>query len=285
MPWLFVAPLVIVVLAVFAFPIASLIRYSFQQVGSGDVPSEWVGLQNYELVKDDDLYWRALTNNLRFLLCVPVMIAIAAITSALLHDRVRGWRVYRFLVFLPYVLAIPVVGIVFGYLFKLNGLVNSALETVGLGSLTQDWLGSSDRAIYAIMFVIVWKELGFGIIVFLARLSTVGDELYDAARVDGAGWWSVFRHVTIPALVPAIVFFAVVETITMLSWVFAYVYVMTTGGPGNSTVVTEFYIYQKVFFNNNIGIGAAAAVSLLALVAALIVTRLWALRRFDEEAT
>ena len=95
----------------------------------------------------------------------------------------------------------------------------------------------------------------------------------------------MFRHVTIPALVPAIVFFAVVETITMLSWVFAYVYVMTTGGPGNSTVVTEFYIYQKVFFNNNIGIGAAAAVSLLALVAALIVTRLWALRRFDEEAT
>ena len=150
----------------------------------------------------------------------------------------RGWRVYRFCVFLPYVLAIPVVGIVFGYLFKLNGLVNSALETVGLGGLTQDWLGSSARAIYAIMFVIVWKELGFGIIVFLARLSSVGDELYDAARVDGAGWWSVFRHVTLPALVPAIVFFAVVETITMLSWVFAYVYVMTTGGPGNSTVVS-----------------------------------------------
>ena len=182
-------------------------------------------------------------------------------------------------------LAIPVVGIVFGYLFKLNGLVNSALETVGLGAVTQDWLGSSDRAIYTIMFVIVWKELGFGIIVFLARLSSVGDELYDAARVDGAGWWQVFRHVTLPSLVPAIVFFTVVETITMLSWVFAYVYVMTTGGPGNSTVVTEFYIYQKTFFNNNIGIGAAAAVSVLALVAALIVTRIWALRRFDEEAT
>ena len=90
-----------------------------------------------------------------------------------------------------------------------------------------------------IMFVIVWKELGFGIIVFLARLSSVGEELYEAARVDGAGWWSVFRHVTLPALVPAIVFFAVVETITMLSWVFAYMYVMTTGGPGNSTVVTR----------------------------------------------
>src|SRR4029079_3753700 len=128
-------------------------------------------------------------------------------------------------------------------------------------------------------------ELGFGIMIFLARLASVGDEQFDAARVDGAGWWQTFRHVTLPSLVPAIVFFAVVETITMLSWVFAYVYVMTTGGPGHSTVVTEVYIYQKTFFNNNIGIGAAAAVSVLALVAALIVTRIWALRRFDEEAT
>ena len=253
--------------------------------GVGLVPSEWVGLQNYELVKDDDLYWRALTNNLRFLLCVPVMIAIAAITSALLHDRVRGWRVYRFLVFLPYVLAIPVVGIVFGYLFKLNGLVNSALETVGLGSIDAGLAG-------------------------LLRPGHLRDHVRD--RLEGAGLRDHRvpgpavqrrrralrrgarrrRGVVVgvpprdaPALVPAIVFFAVVETITMLSWVFAYVYVMTTGGPGNSTVVTEFYIYQKVFFNNNIGIGAAAAVSLLALVAALIVTRLWALRRFDEEAT
>jgi ABC-type sugar transport system permease subunit len=202
----------------------------------------------------------------------------------LLHDRVRGWRLYRFIVFLPYVLAIPVVGIVFGYLFKLNGLFNSALDTIGLGALQQDWLGSSDRAIYAIMIVIVWKELGFGIIVFLARLASVGDELFEAARVDGAGWWQTFRHVTLPGLVPAIIFFAVVETITMLSWVFAYVYVMTTGGPGNSTVVTEFYIYQKVFQNNTIGLGAAAAVTLLTLVGALIVVRLWTVRRFDSEA-
>ena len=92
---------------------------------------------------------------------------------------------------------------------------------------------------------------------------------------------AAFRHVTLPQLVPAIVFFAIVETITMLSWVFAYVYVMTTGGPGNSTVVTEFYIYQKTFLNNNIGIGAAAAVSLLALVARSSCAALGA-RRFDD---
>ena len=110
----------------------------------------------------------------------------------------------------------------------------------------------------------------------------VNDEMFESARVDGAGWWQTFRHITVPQLVPAIVFFGIVETITMLSWVFAYIYVMTSGGPGNSTVVSEWYIFQQVFSNGAIGIGAAAAVTLLAFVSVLIVARFWAGRRFDE---
>ena len=125
---------------------------------------------------------------------------------------------------------------------------------MGLGGLAQDWLGSSSYAMWSIMAVIVWKELGFGIIVFLARLMSVNEEMFESARVDGAGWWQTFRHITLPQLVPAIVF-GIVETITMLSWVFAYIYVMTSGGPGNSTVVSEWYIFQQVFSNSAIGIG------------------------------
>jgi ABC-type sugar transport system permease subunit len=269
---------------VFLFPLVSVVRYSFQRVGSGYIESEWIGLDNFRYVYRDDLFWSALLNNVQLLLCVPILIGLAAILAALLYDRVRGWRAYRTLLFFPYVLSIPVVGIVFGYLFQLNGLVNSALESVGLGGLAQDWLGSSSWAMWTIMAVIVWKELGFGIIVFLARLMSVSEEMYEAARIDGAGWWQRFRHVTLPQLVPAIVFYAVVETITMLSWVFAYVYVMTAGGPGNSTVVTEYYIFQQVFQNGVIGIGAAAAVTLLAAVSALIVLRVWSLRRVDDLA-
>jgi ABC-type sugar transport system permease subunit len=132
--------------------------------------------------------------------------------------------------------------------------------------------------------VIVWKELGFGIILCLARLMSVNEEMFESARIDGARWWQTFRYVTLPQLMPAIVFFAVVETITMLSWVFAYIYVMTSGGPGNSTVVSEWYIFQQVFSNGVIGIGSAAAVTLLAFVSLLIVVRLWLLRRFDDLA-
>lgn len=281
-PWLFAAPMILLVGFVFLFSIVGVFRFSFQRVGSAYAPSEFVGVDNYQYVFDDSLFWGALLNNAQLLLCVPVLIMLAALIAALLFDRVKGWKAYRTLLFVPYILSIPVVGIVFGYIFQLNGLLNAALEAVGLGGVTQDWLGSSSWAMWSIMAVIVWKELGFGIIVFLARLMSVNEELFESARVDGAGWWQTFRHVTLPQLVPAIVFFGIVETITMLSWVFAYIYVMTAGGPGNSTVVGEWYIFQQSFSNSAIGIGSAAAVTLLAFVSLLIAVRLWASKRYDD---
>lgn len=281
-PWLFAAPMILLVGFVFLFSIVGVFRFSFQRVGSAYAPSEFVGVDNYRYVFDDSLFWGALLNNAQLLLCVPVLIMLAALIAALLFDRVKGWKAYRTLLFVPYILSIPVVGIVFGYIFQLNGLLNAALEAVGLGGVTQDWLGSSSWAMWSIMAVIVWKELGFGIIVFLARLMSVNEELFESARVDGAGWWQTFRHVTLPQLVPAIVFFGIVETITMLSWVFAYIYVMTAGGPGNSTVVSEWYIFQQSFSNSAIGIGSAAAVTLLAFVSLLIAVRLWASKRYDD---
>jgi ABC-type sugar transport system permease subunit len=161
-------------------------------------------------------------------------------------------------------------------MFQLNGVVNTGLRSTGLGFAAQDWLGSTTWALPTIMFVIVWKELGFGVILCVARLTSVDEALFEAARVDGASWWRVVRHITIPQLAPALAFYAVVELITMLSWVFAYVYVMTLGGPQNSTVVSEYYIYQAVFQNDTIGVGAAAGVVLLAIVTILIGVRAWA---------
>ncbi len=280
-PWLFCAPLLVGVGVVFLYPLVALVRYSFQQVGSAYIPSEFVGLDNYRYVYSDSLFWRAITNNAKLLLCVPVLIVLSTIIAAVLHDQIRGWKAYRTFVFLPYVLSIPVVGIVFGYLFQQKGLINSALQSVGLGALAQDWLGTSTWALPTIMAVVIWKELGFGVIVFLARLISVPEDMFEAARIDGAGWWRRLRYVTVPQLAPAIVFYAIVELITMLSWVFAYIYVMTAGGPGNSTVVSEYYIYQQTFQNTVIGIGAAAAVTLLGFVSVLIIVRLWLVRRVE----
>jgi ABC-type sugar transport system permease subunit len=276
LPWLYTAPMIALVGAVFIYPVVTLFRYSFENVGQSQyVPTTFAGLANFRYVFGDSLFRTALMNNVKLFLCVPILAVLSVVLSAILFDRPRGWKVYRAILFLPYVLSIPVVGVVFGTMFQLDGTVNTSLRSIGLGGLAQDWLGSPTWALPTIMFVIIWKELGFGIILCLARLMSVDEQLFEAARVDGAGWWRVLRHVTIPQLLPALAFYVVIELITMLSWVFAYVYVMTLGGPQNSTVVTEYYIYQAVFQNSVIGIGAAAGVTLLGVVSLLILVRVW----------
>src|SRR5262249_87305 len=151
-----------------------------------------------------------ITNNLRLFLCVPVMVVLSVLLAAILFDRPRGWKLYRTLLFVPYVLSIPVVGVVFGYVFQYQGVLNSILRSLRLALLAKDWLGTPAWALPTLMFVIIWKELGFGIVLCLARLMSVSEEYFESARVDGARWWQILRHVTIPQLAPALGFYAIV---------------------------------------------------------------------------
>jgi ABC-type sugar transport system permease subunit len=280
LPWIYALPMLVFIVGIFAYPIATLFLYSVQNVGtSAYMPSTFAGLGNFRYIFSDSLFATALLNNLKLFLCVPIMVVLSVILSALLFDRPRGWKIYRTLLFIPYVLSIPVVGVVFGYIFEYRGVLNTAIRGMGLNFLARDWLGSPAWAMPTIMFVIVWKELGFGIVLCLARLMSVSEDYFESARVDGARWWRILWHVTIPQLTPAIAFYAVIELINMLSWVFAYIYVMTLGGPMNSTVVSEYYIYQQVFTSNVIGVGAAAGVVLFGIVSILIVVRVWLGRR------
>lgn len=277
--------MIVFIMAVFAYPIVTLFLYSVQNVGaSAFATSSFAGLANYRYIFGDPLFTTAIVNNLKLFLCVPVMVVLSVLLSAVLFDRPRGWRVYRTLLFVPYVLSIPVVGVVFGYIFEYRGVLNTALRMLGLNILARDWLGSPSWAMPTIMFVIIWKELGFGIVLCLARLMSVSEDYFEAARVDGARWWRILWHVTLPQLAPALAFYAVVELINMLSWVFAYIYVMTLGGPMNSTVVSEYYIYQQVFTSNVIGVGSAAGVVLLAIVSVLIAVRVWLGKRIAAYA-
>jgi len=281
-PWLYAAPMLAAVALVYLYPMAQLVRYSLQDVSQSPyIPSRYAGLDNFRFVWSDSTFHTAIENNLKLFLAVPILVVLSVLISAILFERRRGWRFYRTMIFLPYVLSIPVVGVVFGYVFQESGIVNSALRQVGLGAVAEDWLGTPHWALWTIMAVIIWKELGFGVILCLARLMSVDEHLFEAARVDGARWWRTLWHVTVPQLAPAIAFYAVVELITMLSWVFAYVYVMTSGGPENSTIVSEYYIYQAVFQNNVVGVGAAAGVLLLAVVTVLIVLRQWVAIRYE----
>jgi ABC-type sugar transport system permease subunit len=267
-PYFFIAPAIAVILLIFAYPVMRLTILSFQRPTQGEML--FVGFKNYISVLKDDVFLQATRNNLALLICVPIMVVMALLLAIFLFERIRGWEFYRTTLFLPYLLPITVVGLIFSYIFQLSGVLNEFLTSIGLGFLALDWLGSTRLALPTLMFVIVWKEVGFGIVLFLARLMSVEEDLFDAAKIDGANWWQLQWNITIPQLASVIEFFTIISVITMLSWVFGYVYVMTGGGPGTSTMVTELYIYQTGFRYNQMNIASAVAVLLLLVTGVLI---------------
>ena len=280
-PYLYLAPAAVLVVLVFVYPVFYILRTSLlQNTAEGTLTP---GLANYRLVFDDPVFWEALSNNGKLLLSVPVMTVLALFVAILLFEHVRGWLVYRGLIFMPYILAIPVVGTTFVYLLGLNGILNTLLRGVGLGFLAQDWIGSATWVVPSIAVVIVSREMGFGVVLFLARLMSLDKEILEAAEIDGANWWQKHAYVTLPQLTGVLEFFVVVELITMLSWVFAYVFTMTGGGPGFASTVMEFYIWKHAFAFRSPGIASALAVVLLAVTTLLIILQLRLRRRSLEE--
>lgn len=278
-PYLFIAPTVAVIAVVFGYPIVTVLWDSLRVPALMGETS--FGLDNYTAVLGDPLFHLALLNNLRLFTVVPVMTVLAVLLSAVLFEKVLGSRFYRFVVFLPYVIAVPVVGIVFSYVFQKNGLLNGGLRDIGLVGLAHDWLGDGGTAIWVIWFVILWQQLGFGVVLFLARLGSLDVSLLEAAQLDRAGWWRRLWHIVVPHLAGTIEFFVTLSLINMLSWVFNYVYLMTGGGPVQSTYVLELLIFNSAFRDNQTNLAAAVSVVVL-LVATVILTVQAALRRRVE---
>src|SRR5262249_27375502 len=151
--------------------------------------------------------------------------------AVVLHERVAGWKLYRSVLFLPYILAVPIIAVVMKKIFQFDGPANELLRALGLDFLPLDWIGSSDVALRPVMLPIVWRESALGFILFLARLLSLDESLIEAAKLDGASWWQRLWHVIVPQMKVVIEFYLVVSVITILSSVFAYVY-MIGGGRG-----------------------------------------------------
>lgn len=252
----------------FIFPLVQVIRYSFYTGSASDMI--WVGTANYSFVVQDPVFRTSLFNNLKLLATVPVMTALALLIALLLNDRIKGWRQYRAVVFLPYILPAAAVGITFSFLLERNGGLNTLLSDLGLGFLMQDWLGSTHLATPSIGGVIIWQQLGFGVVVFSAALLALPPEVTEAARIDGASWGQIQRRILVPQIRGIIEFFMVLQAITVLSQVFNYVYVLTNGGPGTASSVLELYIWKNGFALGAIGTAATVSVMLLALATILI---------------
>jgi ABC-type sugar transport system permease subunit len=214
------------------------------------------------------------------------MVAWSLLVSIMLYERVRGWKLYRVVLFAPYILAIPIIAVVMKKMFQFSGPVNEVLRWLGLDFLALDWIGSSDVALWTVMILIIWRESALGIILFLARLLSLDEALVEAAHLDGASWWQRARFVFLPQMRLVIEFYVVVSVITMLSSVFAYIYMMGggRGGPGTSTMVLELYIFSALIKTSLPGIASAVSVLLFLVSLLLIVPLFAARRRANEEA-
>jgi ABC-type sugar transport system permease subunit len=266
----------------FIYPVYSLIRMSLIQ-SLGDL-SLYVGGDNYALVLTDPLFRTSVRNNLALMICVPAMIAIALALALLLFEQRRSAPLYRFFLFVPYIVSITVSGIAFSAMLTKNGAVNQLLGAVGLAVLQRDWLGDPKLALFSVGAVIIWRECVLGIVLFAARLLSLPTEPLEAAQVDGASRWRAHWNVTLPQMSGIVGFYAITSVITIAVWTFSYVFVITNGGPGNATMTADLYIYQNAFAVSQMNLAAAAAVIILVAAVAVVVLaaalpRLWRGRR------
>jgi ABC-type sugar transport system permease subunit len=270
-PYLLIAPAAAFIGLIFIY---SLVRLAYASVHTGDNGNSGPAqLDAYRFVLNDEIFRTAVKHNLLLLISVPVVLVLALAIALILHEGIMGWRLYRTVVFVPYILAIPVLGTTFIYLLSLDGGLNSLLGDVGLGFLRQDWLGSPSWVLPSIAAIIIYHELGFGVVLFLARLLSLPEEVDQAGRIDGCNWWQLRRRITLPQMTGVITAFVTLELINMLSWVFAYVYSTTKGGPNFASYVIELYIFDSAFTFRAPSFAAAAAILLLAASTVLIVVQ------------
>lgn len=279
--WLYLAPLAAGFLAVVAVPFAMNVYTSLFHWKGGLAPMRWAGLENYVTLFTDDTFWRSFQNSIAMIVAITVIPTIIGILlAALLFDYLgrrygdRSISVLRATYYLPQILPIAVAGFIWSTILNTQqGSLNLILKGIGVQS-PPDWLGDPDVAIYSVMLMLVWLQIGYPVVIFMSALQRVDPELYEAAELDGAGWWRRFQAITIPQIRPEIFVVVLTATIAALK-VFAPILILTGGGPENSTIVPSYYAYRNFFELSRVGYGSTIATVMsvvIFLVAAAMLT-------------
>jgi ABC-type sugar transport system permease subunit len=266
--WIWIAPVGALVLLLKLYPLALIARDSLTD-RTFFTPGQFVGLDNFSLLLGNATFYTAVKNNFILCLSVPLTIVIALSLSGTLYRGILGSRTLESLIFLPFVPAVAAVSVVFLFVLGPEGPLNSLLLVFGLGDLARPWLTDPTFAIWAVMVIMTWKRLGFILLLFTARLLSLDEELLDAAAVDGASWSAAFWRIAVPQMGSVVVLAAVLGFIDVFSYGFAYIFILTQGGPGTASYTLEFLLYQTQFNRQALGQASAIAVVLLAFVGAI----------------
>ncbi|MEI2577643.1 carbohydrate ABC transporter permease [Scytonema sp. PRP1] len=277
--WIFLTPAVIFLGIFILGPIVYLFFLSFTAGNFTSTGAYWVGLKNYWRLLLNPDFWQVLGNTFYFTVATVIPSLIIPLGLAVLLNRSIALReALRTTYFLPSIISLVAAGLGFRWLFQPEGPVNALLNSVGISSIS--WLGDTFWAMPVLIILSIWKQLGFNMVVFLAGLQAIPPSRYEAAELDGANSWQQFWYITLPGLRPTLIF-ATVTTVIFTLRSFEQVYVMTGGGPLNSTNLLVYYIYQEAFGQFDFGYAAAAATVLLAVTLVLVYLQL---RTWGEES-
>ncbi|MEN9062767.1 carbohydrate ABC transporter permease [Ponticoccus litoralis] len=283
-PYLLIAPL-LAFIAVFTYlPILSSVNLSFREWDFLTDGKPWVGMENYRLVLSSSEFWNAVrVTGIFALISVPLRLALALAIASYLVREALPQRLLRGALFLPSVTSTVAIAVVFSWLFATDyGVINAALAAFGIPKVY--WLQNPQLALWVIVLVNTWKQLGYDIVLYIAGLQAISNDLYDAADVDGGGRFHVFRRVTVPLVMPTTYFLLVISVIEAFR-VFTVVDVMTRGGPAGATDMIVNMLYRVGFTLFDIGQGSAIAVLLFVLLIALAIFKARVLgRRVHYEA-
>lgn len=256
----FIAPAMAFLIVFLFIPLLAAIYLSFTDYDLLTSP-EWVGFANYRRLFDDPLFWRGLRNSVIYLVVTPILIVLSIALAIVVNRELRGITIFRTIYYIPAVTSVVAVGMIFEFIFaEPAGLINGALLSAGLIERPINFLTSPDYTLISIMAVTIWRGIGFYMIIFLAALQSVPDELYEAAAIDGANRLQQHWYVTVPGIRPSIIFVFIISSISALK-VFEEIWVMTDGSGGllDSAITLMFYLYRQGFTNLELGYAAAIA--------------------------
>ena len=265
-PVIFLTPALLIYCVFAIYPTISVVEYSFTDWDGIAPERNFVGFENYQRLFSDKIFWEAFRNTFVWSAVIIVLnVGLGLVIAAMLARLWKARLIIQTAIVLPVVISPMAVATIWRWMYQPTGVINQILEQIGLGALRTPWLGSPDAVLYALAVAHSWSTIGLSVIIFLAGLQAVDEDLYEAAKVDGANPFQSFRYVTLPALRPvtAVVF---ILTLTQSFKVFDIVWATTQGGPIRFSEILSTYMYKRGALENQYGYGASIGVALLVIV-------------------
>jgi putative chitobiose transport system permease protein len=248
----------------FFIPFFQTLGLSFYDYSSSLYEPSFAGIDNYTKLFKEPIFYKVMFNTFLYLvIAVPFLVIFPLFVAILINQKIRGITLYKILIYFPVIVSIVVAAIAFKWLYSGQGILNYLLSLLNIQPI--GWLTDTSWALFSVAVVTIWKGIGYYMMIYLASLMSVPQELYEACDIDGANFLTKHLTVTIPHIMPTIALVSTISTISAMK-VFAEIYVMTKGGPLNSTKTIVYYIYERAFENLDLGYASALAVVLLIIV-------------------